>query len=110
MNVVTDLEGAGVLAPSLLCDLSGVDLVCSLSGMLRRWDDSQRFLADMPQLICEETANYLILWCMELQQEGVCSEGGRLLFLSHQRGSFYSRHPLMWRLRGLQLVSTVSYS
>lgn len=39
-------------------------------GMLRRWDDSQRFLADMPQLICEETANFLILWCMRLQQEG----------------------------------------
>ncbi|XP_051268631.1 hsp90 co-chaperone Cdc37-like 1 [Dicentrarchus labrax] len=39
-------------------------------GMLRRWDDSQRFLADMPQLICEETSNYLILWCMRLQQEG----------------------------------------
>ncbi|XP_026153960.1 hsp90 co-chaperone Cdc37-like 1 isoform X2 [Mastacembelus armatus] len=39
-------------------------------GMLRRWDDSQRFLADMPHLICEETANYLILWCMTLQQEG----------------------------------------
>ncbi|XP_041666205.1 hsp90 co-chaperone Cdc37-like 1 isoform X2 [Cheilinus undulatus] len=39
-------------------------------GMLRRWDDSQRFLADLPQLICEETANYLILWCMRLQQEG----------------------------------------
>lgn len=45
--------------------------MCSLSGMLRRWDDSQRFLTDMPQLICEETANYLILWCMRLQQEGV---------------------------------------
>ncbi|XP_026196114.1 hsp90 co-chaperone Cdc37-like 1 [Anabas testudineus] len=39
-------------------------------GMLRRWDDSQRFLADMPQLISEETANYLILWCIRLQQEG----------------------------------------
>ncbi|KAM9841432.1 hsp90 co-chaperone Cdc37-like 1 [Aulostomus maculatus] len=39
-------------------------------GMLRRWDDSQRFLADKPQLICEETANYLILWCIRLQQEG----------------------------------------
>lgn len=44
--------------------------------MLRRWDDSQRFLADMPQLICEETANYLILWSMRLQQEGV-----RLVFV-----------------------------
>ncbi|CAL1569952.1 unnamed protein product [Knipowitschia caucasica] len=39
-------------------------------GMLRRWDDSQRFLSDMPQLICEETANYLSLWCITLQQEG----------------------------------------
>lgn len=39
-------------------------------GMLRRWDDSQRFLANMPQLICEETANFLILWCMSLQREG----------------------------------------
>lgn len=41
--------------------------------MLRRWDDSQRFLADMPQLISEETANFLILWCIKLQREGVCS-------------------------------------
>ncbi|XP_063745145.1 hsp90 co-chaperone Cdc37-like 1 isoform X2 [Eleginops maclovinus] len=39
-------------------------------GMLHRWDDSQRFLAEMPQIICEETANYLVLWCMRLQQEG----------------------------------------
>lgn len=39
-------------------------------GMLRRWDDSQRFLSDMPQLICEETANFLILWCITLQREG----------------------------------------
>ncbi|XP_058268674.1 hsp90 co-chaperone Cdc37-like 1 isoform X2 [Hemibagrus wyckioides] len=38
-------------------------------GMLRRWDDSQRFLAQMPQLICEETANYLILWCFRLYAE-----------------------------------------
>ncbi|KAL0965849.1 hypothetical protein UPYG_G00286560 [Umbra pygmaea] len=38
-------------------------------GMLRRWDDSQRFLSDMPHLICEETANYLIFWCFRLQAE-----------------------------------------
>ncbi|KAK3522203.1 hypothetical protein QTP70_032392 [Hemibagrus guttatus] len=38
-------------------------------GMLRRWDDSQHFLAQMPQLICEETANYLILWCFRLYAE-----------------------------------------
>lgn len=46
-------------------------MMSRMSGMLRRWDDSQRFLANMPQLICEETANYLILWCTMLQQEGV---------------------------------------
>ncbi|KAM9455313.1 hsp90 co-chaperone Cdc37-like 1 isoform 2-T2 [Clarias gariepinus] len=38
-------------------------------GMLRRWDDSQRFLAQLPHLICEETANYLILWCFRLYAE-----------------------------------------
>lgn len=42
-----------------------------LTGMLRRWDDSQRFLSEQPLLICEETANYLILWCFRLHQEGV---------------------------------------
>ncbi|KAJ3605293.1 hypothetical protein NHX12_027342 [Muraenolepis orangiensis] len=39
-------------------------------GMLRRWDDSQRFLAERPLLICEETANHLVLWCFRLQHEG----------------------------------------
>ncbi|XP_030625505.1 hsp90 co-chaperone Cdc37-like 1 [Chanos chanos] len=38
-------------------------------GMLRRWDDSQRFLSEHPHLICEDTANYLILWCFRLQAE-----------------------------------------
>ncbi|XP_051541522.1 hsp90 co-chaperone Cdc37-like 1 isoform X2 [Myxocyprinus asiaticus] len=38
-------------------------------GMLRRWDDSQRFLSEYHHLICEETANYLILWCFRLQAE-----------------------------------------
>ncbi|XP_077099265.1 hsp90 co-chaperone Cdc37-like 1 isoform X1 [Siphateles boraxobius] len=38
-------------------------------GMLRRWDDSQRFLAEYHHLICEETANFLILWCFRLQAE-----------------------------------------
>ncbi|KAL2100525.1 hypothetical protein ACEWY4_004919 [Coilia grayii] len=39
-------------------------------GMLRRWDDSQRFLSQHPHLICEAAANYLILWCFRLQAEG----------------------------------------
>jgi cell division cycle protein 37 len=36
-------------------------------GMLRRYEDSQEFLLQHPQLACEETANYLVLWCINLE-------------------------------------------
>ncbi|XP_023677759.1 hsp90 co-chaperone Cdc37 [Paramormyrops kingsleyae] len=38
-------------------------------GMLRRWDDSQKYLSDNPQLVCEETANYLVIMCIDLEVE-----------------------------------------
>jgi len=38
-------------------------------GMLRKFEDSKRFLQDNPELVCEETANYLVLWCVELAME-----------------------------------------
>ncbi|KAM6394795.1 hsp90 co-chaperone Cdc37 [Rhynochetos jubatus] len=38
-------------------------------GMLRRWDDSQKYLSDNAQLVCEETANYLVIWCIDLEVE-----------------------------------------
>jgi len=38
-------------------------------GMLRKFDDSKRFLQEHPELVCEETANYLVLWCVELAME-----------------------------------------
>ncbi|XP_061469750.1 hsp90 co-chaperone Cdc37 [Rhineura floridana] len=38
-------------------------------GMLRRWDDSQKCLSDHPYLVCEETANYLVIWCIDLEVE-----------------------------------------
>ncbi|XP_063695897.1 hsp90 co-chaperone Cdc37 [Culicoides brevitarsis] len=38
-------------------------------GMLRKYDDSKRFLMDHHQLVCEETANYLVIWCIELEME-----------------------------------------
>ncbi|KAK6494257.1 hsp90 co-chaperone Cdc37-like 1 [Huso huso] len=38
-------------------------------GMLNRWDDSQRYLSDHSHLVCEETANYLLLWCFHLQAD-----------------------------------------
>lgn len=40
-------------------------------GMLRRYDDSKVYLRDHPHLVCEETANYFVIWCIKLQMEGV---------------------------------------
>lgn len=42
--------------------------------MLRRWDDSQKYLSDNPHLVCEETANYLVIWCIDLEVEEVRSQ------------------------------------
>lgn len=39
-------------------------------GMLRRYDDSQKFLAEHNQLACEDTASYLVMWCINLEMEG----------------------------------------
>ncbi|XP_033949333.1 hsp90 co-chaperone Cdc37 isoform X1 [Pseudochaenichthys georgianus] len=38
-------------------------------GMLRRWDDSQKYLSDGPHLVCEETANCLVVICIDFQIE-----------------------------------------
>lgn len=46
-------------------------------GMLRRFDDSKRFLQEHQHLVCEDTANYLVIWCINLEMEEVC-----LIFLS----------------------------
>lgn len=41
------------------------------AGMLRRWDDSQKYLSDNPHLVREETANYLVIMCIDLEVEEV---------------------------------------
>lgn len=41
-------------------------------GMLRKYDDSKRFLSENLQLVCEDTANYLVIWCINLEMEEVC--------------------------------------
>lgn len=41
------------------------------AGMLHRWDDSQKYLSDNVHLVCEETANYLVIWCIDLEVEEV---------------------------------------
>lgn len=38
-------------------------------GMLRKYDDSKKFLLDHSQLACESTANYLVIWCINLEME-----------------------------------------
>jgi len=40
-------------------------------GMFRKYEDSERFLSEHPELACEETANYLVLWCIDLAVEEV---------------------------------------
>lgn len=38
-------------------------------GMLRKFEDSRKFLLDHSQLVCEATANYLVIWCINLEME-----------------------------------------
>ncbi|XP_076311438.1 cell division cycle protein 37 isoform X2 [Tachypleus tridentatus] len=38
-------------------------------GMLQKYDDSKRFLQEHPHLACEDTANYLVIWCINLEVE-----------------------------------------
>ena len=41
-------------------------------GMLHEYHDSEQFLVKNPHLACEHTANYLVIWCIDLQVEEVC--------------------------------------
>lgn len=40
-------------------------------GMLRRYEDSRQFLKSHDKLVCENTANYLVIWCINLEMEEV---------------------------------------
>lgn len=39
--------------------------------MFQKYEDSKNFLREHPQLACEETANYLVIWCINLEVEEV---------------------------------------
>lgn len=43
--------------------------LCKQYGMMRKYDDSRRFLLDNLDLVCEETANYLVIWSINLEME-----------------------------------------
>lgn len=51
--------------------------------MLRRWDDSQRYLSENPHLVCEETANYLVIMCIDLEVEEVKTTECFVFFTQH---------------------------
>lgn len=38
-------------------------------GMLKKFDDSRKFLLDHHHLVGEATANYLVIWCINLEME-----------------------------------------
>ncbi|RWS14682.1 hsp90 co-chaperone Cdc37-like protein [Dinothrombium tinctorium] len=38
-------------------------------GLLSKWDDCKQYLLENPHLCCEDTANYLALWCLNLEIE-----------------------------------------
>ena len=40
-------------------------------GMLREYHDSEEYLGKNPLLACEFTANYLVIWCIDLEVEEV---------------------------------------
>lgn len=40
-------------------------------GMLRKYDDSKKYLQEHPYIVCENTANYLVIWCINLEMEEV---------------------------------------
>jgi len=50
-------------------------------GMLQKYDDSKRFLQENPDLVCEETANYLVIWCINLEME---EKSSLMEHVSHQ--------------------------
>ena len=42
--------------------------------MMQRYDDSLQYLQEHPYLVCEETANYLVIWCIDLEVEEVSQQ------------------------------------
>jgi len=51
-------------------------------GMFRHYDDTQKMLEDHLELVCEETANYLVVWCIDLEMEEVKSSFVICFFLN----------------------------
>ena len=64
-------------------------------GMLKHYEDSKTFLLESPDLVCDDTANYLVVWCIDLEIEEVTikldnKESGFLGF-SREMLTFFKR-------------------
>merc|ERR1711944_52279 len=44
-------------------------------GWISKMDDSKAFMLERPHLACEETANYLVIQCLNLEMEKTRSDG-----------------------------------
>lgn len=38
-------------------------------GMMKRYEDSKTFLLEHHHLVCEDSANYLVIWCINMEME-----------------------------------------
>jgi len=65
-------------------------------GMFRHYDDTQKMLEDHLELVCEETANYLVVWCIDLEMEEVKSSFVICFFFEFK--SFVFRNIVLWNM------------
>lgn len=81
-------------------------------GMFKKYKDSQEYLQKNPELVCEDTANYLVIWCIDLQMEGVSSVSYRckFLYLIHLYSSDTSFFFLEIRFNGTRSTSNNLYA
>ena len=61
------MSSTGIIFPLLPRRKHEADL--KKFGWLRKYDDSKAFLQERPVLACEETANYLVIQCINLAME-----------------------------------------
>jgi cell division cycle protein 37 len=45
------------------------ELLLKQYGMLKKYEDTKKFLLDHPELVCEDTGNFLVYWCIDLALE-----------------------------------------
>jgi cell division cycle protein 37 len=65
--------------------------------MFRHYDDTQKFLEEHLELVCEETANYLVVWCIDLEMEEVKHELNSIVD-DNLRHDCIRRNTVLWNM------------